>query len=603
MSVPALFRLLALALTAALPATLFGQTASITLSNLERTYTATAQALDPATDIVVTPEEFAPYSISVTYSRKTAAPVNAGAYAVRVVATSLGNPTVKGTTTGTLLVAKAPLTVSADDQARLFGAPNPRFTLSYEGFLGADTEKVLNRRPAAKTTAKTGSPAGTYEITVLGGADNNYDLVARNPGTLSVVPAFPGTYEALLFASSDINVPVGKLSLTLPTRGTRFTGRLDLASQGSVLPLKGTLAPTEDLSGAQGVAERRLKNGDTYRIEFTVNAEGMVAALYLRPTGETENLPDLEVAPPVRLQPYTKANPAPTAGAYTLALLSPFSFAGFDHPNGAGHATVSITTSGQLKLAGKLADGAKLTASVASDLSHGYRLFVRPYGSRPDSYAAGGFTLLPHTDPDRAGAFFVPQSGIPTAFYWRKAPKPSGSPDKLFPGGFGPLNSTLVLDPWRRPAKATASSEAATLAQRLGLAVTADTSGFAEILFGVEDHGWSFLELPTRLEITPANKTLPVLFEAGVNPRAWHISVNLATGGFTGGFKLRDEVTDYEAGVTRVLTRTIRFQGVLRQAPPGDRGAGAGFYLLPPLPDAIDPSTRSADLRFERSFF
>jgi hypothetical protein len=289
-------RLLALALAfaaaALLPApALHAQSVAIALSNLERTYTAAEAALDPETDILITPSESGPYTVTITYPGRRTAPRDVGAYPVRIVATSQANPALTATTTGTLVIAKAPLIATPNNQARLFGAPNSPLTLRYEGFLGADTERVLNRRPATTTPARTSSPAGDYAITATGGSDNNYTITLGPPATLTIVPAFPGTYEALLYPFAETETPSGKLTLTLPAAGTTFTGRLDLAELGTPLPLTGKLTPTPDLSGATAFAERRLSTGTTHRVEFTITPAGLSATLFTREPGDTENNP------------------------------------------------------------------------------------------------------------------------------------------------------------------------------------------------------------------------------------------------------------------------------------------------------------------------
>jgi hypothetical protein len=94
-----------------------------------------------------------------------------------------------------LTINKAPLTVSADNKSRLFGAPNPPLTAVYTGFVNheGDTHgpfagSGVAGMPTITTSATQNSPVGTYPITIAAGTlmgGNNY-LITLVPGTLTV---------------------------------------------------------------------------------------------------------------------------------------------------------------------------------------------------------------------------------------------------------------------------------------------------------------------------------------------------------------------------------------------------------------------------------
>jgi len=588
------------------PATLHAQETqplALVINSLARTYTGLPATLVPATDLSVSPGTVDDYTFKVTYAGKTTAPKNAGTYAVKVVATTKALPARSVTATASMSIFKAPLLVGANDQVRLFGVSNPPLTLSYQGFVNAETVAVLDRRPVGSTVAKSTSLAGDYEITVVGGADNNYEILGRNTGRLTIVPAFPGTYETLFFDFSAPDVPAGKLSLTLPSRGGAFTGRLELARLGSALPLSGKLQPDEMLGGATGLASRKTAAGETYRVSFTISPEGLSAEIFLREVGSTEDIPVYTVPALARLAPFTTAEPSPAAGAYTFALLFPVSESPAElSPVGVGHATAGIAAKGTLKLSGKFADATPLTGSATPDAEGRYRFFLRPYGKRAESFASGEFALEPHLDADRADLFYVPASSL-RFFHWRKAPKPSGTADTRFPTGFGPVSAVVALDPWTPPAKAKAATSSAeaipavTLAQRLGLAADPAGSGFALLDYGSTYLGESEGELPGAVEFTAANKLVPVLLAPPANPRAWKItSLNLANGRFSGSFNLHDSLPTS----TKLHKRSIVFQGILRQPPAGDNTVGVGYFILPPVPGGFDTETRSLPLLLDR---
>jgi len=96
-----------------------------------------------------------------------------------------------------ITVAKAPLSVTADNQGRPYNTANPTLTVSYAGFVNGDGAGALSGAPALATGATQASPAGSYPITVSQGnlASANYSFTLVN-GTLTVAPdtsAYPVT--------------------------------------------------------------------------------------------------------------------------------------------------------------------------------------------------------------------------------------------------------------------------------------------------------------------------------------------------------------------------------------------------------------------------
>src|SRR6185436_3096152 len=70
---------------------------------------------------------------------------------------------------GTLTVGQALLTVSANNQFRLYGATNPVLTASFTGFVNGENSSALSGAPTLNTTAATNSPVGPYPITISAG--------------------------------------------------------------------------------------------------------------------------------------------------------------------------------------------------------------------------------------------------------------------------------------------------------------------------------------------------------------------------------------------------------------------------------------------------
>lgn len=82
-------------------------------------------------------------------------------------------------------VAKAPLTVTAQNKSKTYGAANPALTYTVTGFLYADNEGNFAPGVTIATTATVGSAVGGYPITVEDAASDRYDITFQN-ATLTV---------------------------------------------------------------------------------------------------------------------------------------------------------------------------------------------------------------------------------------------------------------------------------------------------------------------------------------------------------------------------------------------------------------------------------
>jgi trimeric autotransporter adhesin len=90
------------------------------------------------------------------------------------------------------VVSKAVLTVTANNQQRVYGAPNPPLTSTFTGFVNGDTSATITGTPNLSTTATISSARGSYPITVALGtlASTNYSFSFVN-GTMLVRQATP----------------------------------------------------------------------------------------------------------------------------------------------------------------------------------------------------------------------------------------------------------------------------------------------------------------------------------------------------------------------------------------------------------------------------
>ena len=151
-----------------------------------------------------------------------------GSYLVTPNGLTSGNYTI-AFNTGTLSITKAALSVTADAKTKIYGAPDPAFTVTYAGFVNGDTAAALTGK--LSFSRAPGENVGSYLITSGGLTSGNY-TISFNTGTLTITkaalsvtadaktktygsadPAFTVTYAGL--ANGDTAASLGgTLSLT-----------------------------------------------------------------------------------------------------------------------------------------------------------------------------------------------------------------------------------------------------------------------------------------------------------------------------------------------------------------------------------------------------
>jgi len=107
---------------------------------------------------------------------------------------------------GTLQVTPAPLTITANDQSRVFGAADPTFTVAYSGFVLGQDPGVLAGSLSVTTPATTSSVVGDYAITPAGLSSTDY-AIEYVDGNLTVLQ--DGTSMQVLSAANPAVVGHG----------------------------------------------------------------------------------------------------------------------------------------------------------------------------------------------------------------------------------------------------------------------------------------------------------------------------------------------------------------------------------------------------------
>ncbi|MGA2068523.1 MAG: MBG domain-containing protein [Thermoguttaceae bacterium] len=131
--------------------------------------------------------------------------------------------------TKSVAVTPAPLTVTANNQSRTYGAADPTLTAGYSGFVNGQTLATsgVSGSPSLTGSDTVGSPAGSYVITAAQGtlAAQNYSFIFVN-GTLTVTPA------PLTVTANNQSRTYGAADPTLTAGYSGFVNGQTLATSG-----------------------------------------------------------------------------------------------------------------------------------------------------------------------------------------------------------------------------------------------------------------------------------------------------------------------------------------------------------------------------------
>ncbi len=271
--------------------------------------------------------------------------------------------------TQTLSVNKAPLTATAANQSRVYGAGNPALTVSYAGFVNNETAAVLASAPTASTTATTASLPGVYPVTLTGGSAANYTLTLQ-PGLLAVTPRdYSGAYFGM-FASGGhwaLNVHRDNTATYiayLPSRHSAIVVNLTIDATGAftvtgteIKPLAGSSLTGLALNSPEAPVRRQSAAAGDFTVTGQITVSGALAG-QLAGFGET-----LTGA----ADGATGSAPA-LAGFYTAAALNTASGATYTIVGPSGQAVVVSTTPSAVDgAAGMVDSNGQLTATTSNN--------------------------------------------------------------------------------------------------------------------------------------------------------------------------------------------------------------------------------------------
>lgn len=196
---------------------------------------------------------------------------------------------------GATTVTPAPLTITADDATRAYGAANPAFDVTYAGFVLGQDPSVLTGTLACATPATTSSPVGTYPISCEG-------LTLAPTGSTPLVddPADTGNY-AITWVDGALTIGAVPLTVIVDD-ATRVTGQdnepFEVSYQGFVdgdtaAELGGTLTCTTTATASSPTGTYAITcdglTSDNYEISYQAGTLEVLA----RPTAVVTDKSDL----------------------------------------------------------------------------------------------------------------------------------------------------------------------------------------------------------------------------------------------------------------------------------------------------------------------
>ena len=197
----------------------------------------------------------------------------------------------------TLTVTPAPLTITADSQARSAAQSNPVLTASYSGFVNGDSAASLTTLPTLSTSATSTSPPGSYPIVASGAASPNYAIHYVN-GTLTVTPLVVTTVGP----SAPVTVEDASLEKVSVAKGhkhkktevlvVQFSGALNAAAAQDLSNYTLDTVSKGKKKSKPVVITQAAYNASTLTVTLTPRKQPVVLKTGLELTIDAAGLPD-----------------------------------------------------------------------------------------------------------------------------------------------------------------------------------------------------------------------------------------------------------------------------------------------------------------------
>ncbi len=210
--------------------------------------------------------------------------MTAGTQSISAIYTATGNFLGSTSSTFTQTVNQAPLTITASNQTKVYGAALPILTASYSGFVNGDTSASLTTQPTLTTTATASSHvAGSpYTITAGGAVDSNYSITYV-AGSLTVTTA------ALSITAANKSKVYGAALPTLTATYSGFVNGDTSASLTTQPTLTTTATASSHVSGSPYTITASGAVDSDYSITYVAGSLNVTTApLVITATNQTK---------------------------------------------------------------------------------------------------------------------------------------------------------------------------------------------------------------------------------------------------------------------------------------------------------------------------
>lgn len=231
------------------------------------------------------------FTTKPTVSTMAAKTSNVGEYPITISGGSAANYEFEYEP-GVLTVTKAPISANVKDTTKVYGTPNPAFTIEYYGLKNDETIPAWTTRPTFQTEATESSSVGQYKVEAINGVPVNYDLGTITSGTLHVTPA------SLTIKANDA---VRKYYSEEPNFSYKCTGFVN-GDNESVLSPAPTLSTPATLTSNVGTYEIKVSEASSpnYSISYlngtlTITPRTLVASVGNYERAYNEENPSFEI--------------------------------------------------------------------------------------------------------------------------------------------------------------------------------------------------------------------------------------------------------------------------------------------------------------------
>jgi hypothetical protein len=364
-----------------------------------------------------------------------------------------------------------------------------------------------------------------------------------------------GTWNGLVERHSSLNAGFGgRLTITVASTGT-YTGLVTLGAKSyawssRIDALAGNANPTTPFSISRGTLLTPLAGSFTLDLP-TGTLTGSIS--------DGTNQAGLSAA---RNSWSATIKPVPVTTVHNAALEVPAGFVGMAlYPQGHGHTTLTLGTTGIVTWAGKLADATTLTGSTTLG---------------PAGQASIHAMLYTNTGSAQGWSTVTLATGlVDGSLSWVKAPQPVTSTTRSYKDGI-PLHTLTV-----RGARYTRPAIGSMIIGLDPQPATGPLINNARLHFTGPPLAPALDQL---FQVTKTNTAImPTLLT--VNPQSVRITLNATTGTMTGTFAFSDnDPFDLIAPIAKIL-RSATYSGLLITRP--DLTQGVGFFNLAELPDVL----------------